>query len=560
MARLSFSVSLAVLVLACPGRAQDKPEPSLLAEDERGVAAARRAGADFERDRDRPGAPVTYLSLTPKAEADIELAAAFPHLESLSVYHEGVTDAALARIGRLTQLKSLSIYNAAITDDGLSALRNLTGLKHLEISQTPVTDTGFAHIGALTRLEGLRLVGVPITDAGLVHLEGLTEARSIFLHNTAVTPAGVNRLKEALPYAIVVTQPERESGWGSVLAAAVVVVVGIGLLLLVRRARRLPHLWAWKAAPVAVLIGLIGIGLALLAPVMRPVRKGDAGTFWLHVTGLDVGAEHSWSFGRFYRPRDGWYPYEVSGFHGSDLYQVPEAEVRDRFPRVAERLRNAPPGRLRPDVEQAFRDWERTGAGPDDMTGFLERVQAARYARSANGRQTLDEYVRKCEAGLDERWERAGRYRWNVVFEFAYLSGLIVFAAWPWLRRRGRVAWAVHLGLVPTLLFVPYWLGYAQLSMTSAGPTGGVLYPWLIFWCGFLRDLSWQGIDLAILRRLPQPLETLSQTPGAIMSLTGFGGVGPTATLTAGAIVALLLLWRRLPTNWLLSRLPFTTR
>jgi hypothetical protein len=109
-----------------------------------------------------------------------------------------------------------------------------------------------------------------------------------------------------------------------------------------------------------------------------------------------------------------------------------------------------------------------------------------------------------------------------------------VFAAWPWLRGAGPARWAVHLGLVPLLFFLPYWLGYAQLTFTSAGPSGGILYPELL---SHFRGLPWTGLDTAVLRVLPQVLEPLSQTPGPMLSLTNFGGVGP----VAGTVLSLLV-------------------
>src|SRR5438876_364621 len=90
--------------------------------------------------------------------------------------------------------------------------------------------------------------------------------------------------------------------------------------------------------------------------------------------------------------------------------------------------------------------------------------------------------------------------------------------------------------LLPILFFLPYWLGYAQLTFTSAGPSSGVLYPWLLVW---FRGLPWTSLDTTIVRSLPQILEPLSQTPGPMLSLTFFGGVGPVAATVMGVILGL---------------------
>jgi hypothetical protein len=77
------------------------------------------------------------------------------------------------------------------------------------------------------------------------------------------------------------------------------------------------------------------------------------------------------------------------------------------------------------------------------------------------------------------------------------------------------------------------------MTFTSRGPSGGVLYPWLL--AGF-RGLPWTFLDTAIARRLPQPLEPLPQTPGPMLSLTVFGGPGPVAVTSMGVVVALAVI------------------
>lgn len=124
----------------------------------------------------------------------------------------------------------------------------------------------------------------------------------------------------------------------------------------------------------------------------------------------------------------------------------------------------------------------------------------------------------------------------NVAFEAAFLDGVLVLC-WLALWKKPR-AWIRSLlaGSVVPLLFAPYYLGYCALAFTSAGPQGGALYPILLV--GGFRGLrgDWNAFDVWLLEILPKPLADLTQSPGAMWSLTG-GGVPPTTVLIAGALI-----------------------
>jgi hypothetical protein len=296
-----------------------------------------------------------------------------------------------------------------------------------------------------------------------------------------------------------------------------------------------------RRKPLVVAAAVFVMGTALLwhAPSMRPVKDRDPADFWFHATGIDLGVKQPHrSFSGFYLPRDGWFIYYFQGFHERALYRVNAADATALFPEVVARLRNGPPADLHRDVEEGFRRWERAGARLDDAAGFLAQVREAEIDRIRPTNPELAESLRT-EGDLDDRWARANRYSLNLAFEFAFLAGLIVFAAWPWLRGSGRVRWAAHVALLPALFCVPYWLGYCCLTFTSLGPSGGVLYPWLLIQ---LRGLPWTRLDSLIVRRLPPALEPLSQTPGPMMSLSFFGGPGPTVMALLGLAVGLAIL------------------
>jgi hypothetical protein len=95
----------------------------------------------------------------------------------------GLTDATLARIGRLSRLRTLSVGGQVITD---------AGLKHLAI---------------LDQLQSLDLVGTEITDAGLEHLKTLRSLKSVDLTRTNVTAQGVSNFEAAMPGVKVVADP-----------------------------------------------------------------------------------------------------------------------------------------------------------------------------------------------------------------------------------------------------------------------------------------------------------------------------------------------------------------
>src|SRR5439155_25141751 len=101
--------------------------------------------------------------------------------------------------------------------------------------------------------------------------------------------------------------------------------------------------------------------------------------------------------------------------------------------------------------------------------GFLTRIHEAHLDRVHKENIDLFQFVSESERAFEERWRRIQRYHLNVIFEFLYLSALVLVIAWPWLRAAGPKRWALHCGLLPVLFFLPLWTGYAQLTFTSAG-------------------------------------------------------------------------------------------
>jgi hypothetical protein len=150
----------------------------------------------------------------------------------------------------------------------------------------------------------------------------------------------------------------------------------------------------------------------------------------------------------------------------------------------------------------------------------------------------LYSYRRSEEQFVDQRWDRSKWYWANIVFEWIFLSGLVLFATWPMRGDKGWRSWAVHLGFLPILFMMPAYLGYATLTFTSAGPSSGVLYPWLLMNFGGGQCAEW---DRQILRYTSRTLELLSIPIGSPLVLSGRGMPGPTTMVIAGLVIALLV-------------------
>ena len=142
-------------------------------------------------------------------------------------------------------------------------------------------------------------------------------------------------------------------------------------------------------------------------------------------------------------------------------------------------------------------------------------------------------------------WAQGKWYWFNVVFEWLYLSGLVLFAVWPVRgNKEGWKGFAIHLGALPMLFMLPAYLGYATLSFSSRGPCGGVLYPWLIF--GLRQTGSCNDLDRNMLAHVPQLLEPLSaEIPiplmGNMSDIIWSHMPGPTTMTIAGLIIALIV-------------------
>lgn len=291
----------------------------------------------------------------------------------------------------------------------------------------------------------------------------------------------------------------------------------------------------WAIAGMVVLVELIAV-IALARP-MYPVKNGTSAEFWQAACGVHLRGESDVWAG-IYPPRDGWYIYYVQGFHGQFLYRVPRSEAvadyRTVLNKVAEFADNA-------DAKGRARWAYAAFAGHhSEVEHDPERFLALIREEMLRSIRVKDEEVYYSmvsgEKEFDNRWAHVQRYWMNMAFEIVFFGALTIFALWPWLRRKPVSIWCLHMGALPVLLFLPSFLGYCSFSFTSAGPSGGVLYPWVIVW--FRSTPLWLPPDEYILRVLSGLLTPLSQPLGPMLSLSGGFPFGPLTTLLAGAVVA----------------------
>jgi hypothetical protein len=141
-------------------------------------------------------------------------------LEVLDIDSPLVTDADLARIGKMPRLAQLDLTCPRVTDSGFQALLDLTQLESLAIRSAKVKGTdlragsGFPQLtrltltnspqlgdeailalGSLPNLEDADLAGTNVGDAGVAHLASGGKLRFLCLPDAAITDEGLRPLR-----------------------------------------------------------------------------------------------------------------------------------------------------------------------------------------------------------------------------------------------------------------------------------------------------------------------------------------------------------------------------
>lgn len=280
-------------------------------------------------------------------------------------------------------------------------------------------------------------------------------------------------------------------------------------------------LWL-KLLLLLVLIAVLGWLAANPPTELRPVQDGTAEEYWQLLHRLEPPKDNivSGSSASLPLPADGHCYYSEGGFHGSSYYRVSETEVAALWPEVVRRLEAADPKSWQ---AEGYRHWLELDPNRKRWSDLAMSLRATFLKEKANKR--LFSFSLQTDSAM--QWgfllDRISLYPLLQFGEWVYLSGVVVFAAWPWLRNLGRWRWGIHFALLPWLLMLPYYLGYCSWTFSPEMPSGGVVYPRIL---KLVRPVPWCDADTNIVRQLPKTLASLN---GPIVSLDGWRSCGPLA-------------------------------
>jgi hypothetical protein len=292
----------------------------------------------------------------------------------------------------------------------------------------------------------------------------------------------------------------------------------------------------WKVAVVVLALAALAVGFVRSYGPASPVRDGLSEDLWYAATKIRLteGRVHDKRLDALYEVKDGYFLYYRNDPKELIVYRVGLNDVQGDLTPMLQRIEAEPAATVEPWVKQGMRVWVAADPGRENAAELVQvtgRQQVQWLEKEQPSQLAL---VRIREVAVRDRWWRDRWYPWVTAGEFLYLSGLILFAAWPLLRKTGPVSWAAHFGLVPVLLFLPFWLGYASGSFSTSGLKGGVVYPSLVSPFSFLPSTV---IDPSIAAAFPKVLESVAPIDSApktkspqvehasVLSVLGLGAV-----------------------------------
>ena len=173
--------------VAAKPKAEEKPKPKLLTEDEKKAVAAVAAKLQ-----------AMNASLMPLAQDNDQ--------QRLSVINaaDKFGDKELALLAPIAaHVVWVDLARSQVSDAGLATLAKLSNLERLHLENTKIGDAGIAQLAGLSKLEYLNLYGTKVSDAGLGKLEGNKALKKLFVWQTAVTQAGAKALEAKVPGLVV---------------------------------------------------------------------------------------------------------------------------------------------------------------------------------------------------------------------------------------------------------------------------------------------------------------------------------------------------------------------
>ncbi len=238
-------------------------------------------------------------------------------------------------------------------------------------------------------------------------------------------------------------------------------------------------------------------------------------------------------------------------------YRVRLSDAAVELPKVVQLLNTKKQAALlTPIHERALQSWAMHEGTSDDVARLVEAMLEARLKHSEETAPERVQYVRRAEQMFDAYLTRSKRYWMTLLFEFVWLSGVVLLVAAPWLRSGGRLLWSVCLGIAPLVLFFPVYCGYGDYTFSSCFPDGGVFYPDVLR--QFPVIFSQTQIDSWLVARCPPLFDSFAQNPrgkdmDAFVLFSTPGPVGICLTGLGPAIMLYVLLpvartlWRRNP-------------
>lgn len=279
--------------------------------------------------------------------------------------------------------------------------------------------------------------------------------------------------------------------------------------------------------------------------VMSPIRTGGAREYWRIVCGIDRDSNDICRpRAGVYPPRDGCWIYFYQQGHRQIIHRAPEVSVTGCFSIILHKLNAADPNLLQPGVRLGLQRWKNARLDASDPWLFTSMIVQAdmELLKQSNPREY--EYRSAQAAQFNQHWREIRLYPIDLVLEAAYFTGIVLFAVWPWLKRKSPLNWAVHLGLMPLALLLPCYLGYGYLVQTSPGPSGGAFYPVVI---SVFRVGGWafNPADDFICRRLPQILAPMRQSLSPLVDIGSGPLMGPLEAIVLSVLVGLVTYFLR---------------
>jgi len=134
-----------------------------------------------------------------------------PSLTSLAIGGSSFGDPGVAPIATIKQLQSLSLFHMGVTDAGLVAIANHPAIESLKLSPqgTPrLTDDCLKTVATLKALKQLAVSDTVLTyDGGLKLLKSLPNLQTLTLENIGLSDADLAKLKADLPKVDVKFKP-----------------------------------------------------------------------------------------------------------------------------------------------------------------------------------------------------------------------------------------------------------------------------------------------------------------------------------------------------------------